>query len=872
MAADPPANTIAGILAHSARHRGDEPALLAPERHPLSHAALAAQTRRVVSRLRSLGITAKSRVAVVLPNGPEMAAAFVGIAAGCACAPLNPNYRRADFEFYLKDLRAAALLVEGGSRSEAVEAARSLGLRVIETIRLECAGEFDLAAGDGGGADWLEAGDTALLLHTSGTTSRPKLVPLTAANLAASAAHIEAALALTPADRCLNIMPLFHIHGLMAAVLATLKAGASTVCTDGVYAQSFFAWLREFRPTWYSAVPTMHQALVARAAGQAALLRECPLRLVRSSSAPLAPQVNAALEEAFGAPVIESYGMTEAAHQMASNPLPPQVRKPGSVGRAAGPDVAVMDAEGRLLEPGAIGEVVIRGPNVMSGYEANAAANLAAFTDGWFRTGDQGYLDGDGYLYLTGRLKELINRGGEKIAPREIDEVLLTHRAVKQAVTFAIPHAQLGEEIGAAVELRQGEQIDGGALREWAGARLAAFKTPRVILVVDEIPTGPTGKLQRVGLAQRLGLETLDDTRVTAEFVPPRNDREERMAALWRQLLGSTRIGVRDRFEALGGDSLLAARMLAAVSAAEGLELPYARFLREGTIESLAREIEAGLREPHSPLVPVQPRGDWPPLYCLPGHDGLLARIARLSAALGERQPVWVFDLARITGGSTIEGLAAACVELLHQRQASGPYRLLGVCFGGSVAFEMACQLEEAGERVEQLIMITALNPAWSKGQSWAGVARAVSAQFRLRARYHARSLRSMGPASRFRYVTSRIAAFFESRREDVAILAGARLEGRARHRRLSAAWNPRSRAGSALVIRETGRHPDAPALGWSGLIGGELRVEDVPFHPKGPLDPERVGAVAQIISRRLDTIETAARAEETRAVAPASL
>jgi acyl-CoA synthetase (AMP-forming)/AMP-acid ligase II len=307
---------------------------------------------RLACGLREAGIGPSDRVAVVLPNGPDMAAAFVGVAAAAACAPLNPSHTRRDFEFYLSDLRAKALLWEEDAPTQAPEAARSLGIQVITLRQRARAGKFDLPRG-GPASDpgWPGPGHVALLLHTSGTTSRPKLVPLSAANLTASAAHIANTLALGPSDRCLNIMPLFHIHGLMAALLASLGAGASVVCTDGVYSSSFFEWMRAFQPSWYTAVPTMHQGILGRAREHAELIHRVSLRFIRSSSAPLPPSVLAELEEVFQAPVIEAYGMTEAAHQIASNPLPPARRKPGSVGLAAGPEAAIMDEAGRLLPP-----------------------------------------------------------------------------------------------------------------------------------------------------------------------------------------------------------------------------------------------------------------------------------------------------------------------------------------------------------------------------------------------------------------------------------------------------------------------------------------------------------------------------------------
>ena len=345
------------------------------------------------------------------------------------------------------------------------------------------------------------------MLHTSGTTSRPKIVPLSQANVCASARNIRTALAFTARDRGLNIMPLFHIHGLIAGILAPLSAGGRVCCTPGFNALKFFGWMSDARLTWYTAVPTMHQAILGRAARNAEIIAANPLRLIRSSSSSLPPQVMTALEEAFGAPVIEAYGMTEAAHQMASNPLPPRPHYPGCVGLAAGPEIAVVDHDGAPLATGETGEIVIRGDNVMAGYENNAAANAEAFTrQGWFRTGDQGSLSPEGYLTITGRLKEIINRGGEKISPREVDEILMDHPAIAQCVTFAVPHDKLGEEVAVAIVLREDAEASEAEIRAFAASRLAAFKVPAKVLLLDEIPKGATGKLQRIGLARKLGL------------------------------------------------------------------------------------------------------------------------------------------------------------------------------------------------------------------------------------------------------------------------------------------------------------------------------------------------------------------------------
>jgi acyl-CoA synthetase (AMP-forming)/AMP-acid ligase II len=501
------------IVALLAAHPDHAPAFGAPDRPWLSYGALRALAAEVRADLAAAGVGRGDRVAIVLPNGPEMAAAFITVAQAATTAPLNPAYRREEFDFYLTDLRAKAIILPEGHEGPALDAARAHGLAVLRLQAGEAAGAFRLRAETRaeGAPDTAAPGpdDVALILHTSGTTSRPKIVPLLQSNVAASAGNIARTLALAPSDRCLNVMPLFHIHGLVAAVSASLSAGGSIWCAPGFDALRFFGWMEAARPTWYTAVPTMHQAILGRAARNAETIARVPLRFLRSSSASLPPQVMVELAQVFGAPVIEGYGMTEAAHQMTSNPLPPGAQIPGSVGLAAGPEVRIAhEVENRLVT--GTGEVVISGPNVTPGYEGNPEANAKSFFEAegrrWFRTGDQGSFDSEGYLTLTGRLKEIINRGGEKVSPLEVDAVLMDHPAVAQVVTFAIPHPKLGEEVGAAVVLREGAAATEAEIRAFAEARLAAFKVPRRIVILPEIPKGATGKLQRIGLAEKLGL------------------------------------------------------------------------------------------------------------------------------------------------------------------------------------------------------------------------------------------------------------------------------------------------------------------------------------------------------------------------------
>jgi acyl-CoA synthetase (AMP-forming)/AMP-acid ligase II len=589
--------TLPALLAAWAKSAPGAIALLAPGRPPLTYKSLADETAAAGAALRGFGIGRQERAALALPPGPECATAFLAVASVAAAAPLNPQYKSAEYEFYLGALRAKALITMEGL-DEAERAAQKLAVPVLRLRPKNAAGAFALEfPGTRSAAPESPAGpdDVALLLHTSGTTARPKLVPLTHANLLASARAVAAILKLSPADRSLCVMPLFHIHGLVAALLAPLASGGCVVVPAGFHALDFFAWLREFRPTWYSAVPSMHQSILAHAAKHEAEIAAARLRFVRSSSAALPPSVLAMLEKTFSCPVVESYGMTEAAHQMASNPLPPLPRKPGSVGPAAGPEIRILGEGGKFLGPGETGEVVIRGPNVTAGYLDNAEANEASFHDGWFRTGDLGKFDAGGYLTLVSRIKEIINRGGEKIAPREIEEVILSHADVAEAAAFPVPDKALGEEIGCAVVLKPGAKATPRSLREFAGRHLAYFKLPRHLLVVDAIPKGATGKVQRANLAKLLKIESASgfasDSGLASDATPPRTGLEKLLHGLWREVLRGEHFGIHVPFLDLGGDSILAAQLVARIRDRLSLPLTLADIWDTPTIAAMAARI-----------------------------------------------------------------------------------------------------------------------------------------------------------------------------------------------------------------------------------------------------------------------------------------
>jgi acyl-CoA synthetase (AMP-forming)/AMP-acid ligase II len=470
----------------------------------VTYRSLCDQVQTMADDLASLGIESGDRVATVLPNGLPAIVSFIAASVAGTAAPLNPGYREDEFSFYLQDTGAKLLLCLSDAASlPARKAAETVGIPVC-LLETSNTGVVSIAgAPKGKPAAPPSPDDIALVLHTSGSTGRPKRVPILHRNITASAKNIVAHYALTPEDVSLCVMPLFHVHGLVASTLSTLLSGGAVVVPAKFNPLSFWRTSRDTGATWYSAVPTIHSILLSRAGNERPVGAE-GLRFIRSCSAALPPEMMERMEQAFGAPVLEAYGMTEASHQMASSPQPPAARKPGSVGPGTGVQIGIMDDTGNLLAVEERGEVVIKGPNVVSGYENNPEANAKSYSDGWFRTGDQGFLDADGYLTLTGRLKELINRGGEKIGPREIDEVLLTHPAVAEAVAFGVPHATWGEEVVAAVVLKENSPATELELLAFCKERLADFKRPKKFYIVDTIPRTATGKIQRGAVAKAL--------------------------------------------------------------------------------------------------------------------------------------------------------------------------------------------------------------------------------------------------------------------------------------------------------------------------------------------------------------------------------
>ncbi len=456
--------TLPSLIATQAARTPDAIAIMGLDRKPLTYAHLQTCLEQASARLTKLGVLKGDRVAVALPAGPELAVCMLAITQVAVCAPLNPDYTANEFARYLDRLRPSTLIIQAGTARAALMPARERGLRILELAPTvaDSAGSFGISDVSGLRASTTavsssNADAVALVLQTSGTTAHPKIVPLTHVNLIAAARSIVAVLHLSETDVCLSVLPLFHIHGF-SALVSTLISGGCMVCPTSFSGPLFFDWVERFRPTWYTAAPTIHQAILAHAPAYRAQLEQHSLRFIRSASSALPLPVLTDLEQLFRVPIIEAYGMTEAAPQISSNPLPPGLAKRGSVGRAAGPEIAILDTAGNPVPAGVPGEVAVRGANITGGYADDPQANESAFDHGWLRTGDEGYLDDEGYLFITGRLREMINRGGEKIAPREVDEVLLAHSSVAEAATFALPHPTLGDEVAAAVVLHLGQR------------------------------------------------------------------------------------------------------------------------------------------------------------------------------------------------------------------------------------------------------------------------------------------------------------------------------------------------------------------------------------------------------------------------------
>ncbi len=597
---EPNPQTLFPIIQAHGRSCPEALAILSPDKKPISYGQLASHLEATALRLSQLGFRRGDRVAVSLPNTPEMATLYLAVSSVCACAPLNPSFLVDDFTASMTDLNAKALVTLRGEQNHSRTAALRSGIPILELDpNPDYAGLFTLIsdiAVDTAISEFVpaELDDVALALQTSGTSSRPKIVPMTHRNIYYSLNNNIDIFALTSADRCLNLMPLFHIGGLVAVTLASMAVGASVIYAPGFISYKVMDWLVELSPSWYAATPAVHKAILDQAHLQPEKVKQTHLRCIRSASSPLAPSIIAELEAVFAAHLLETYGMTEASSAVASTRLPPYVRKAGSVGLPPGSSrVCIMDEAGNMLSTNTLGEICIGGENVIAGYENNPVANAASYVNGWLRTGDLGYLDEDGYIFITDRVKEIINRGGEKVSPREVDATLLRHPAVKQAATFAIPHPTLGEDVAAAVVLQAGQTVSMQELRQFAASHLTDYKIPRQIVFLKEIPKNALGKIQRTGLAGKLKaeLESLRG-REAGQESGPRTESESAIQLIWQEVL-NVQVGIHDDFLVLGGDSLRAARILLQINERFDTDLQIGDIFDAPTVASMAAIVQS---------------------------------------------------------------------------------------------------------------------------------------------------------------------------------------------------------------------------------------------------------------------------------------
>lgn len=689
-------------------------------------------------RIREKVSVEKLRIAIVLPNGLEMSVSLLAMASIGAALPFNPTYTLSELESYFAETGVQALLTKGSSIPSARMAAERLGLIIIDLDDLKLDGSTfsplpKVAAP--------KPSDVALILMTSGSTGRPKKVPLTHRNICTSARDVCRSLQLQPQDRCLNMWEQFHIGGLVDLLLAPLHSGGTVISTAGFDASKFFELLRTARPTWFQGVPTSLGELVTYARRNKLVVDRGDLRLIRSVAAALSPALMLEIEGMFGLPIIQTLGMTEASPLIASTQLPPQIRKPGSVGISCGTAIAIFDSNWHRITDGKSGNIAVRGDNVFSGYEDDAAANAEAFRDGWFRTGDMGYIDSDGHLFLTGRTKELINRGGEKINPREVDDASLLHPAVAEAASFSVPHPTLGEDIALAVVSKQNLVVDIAELRAVLGQKLATFKIPRYIHIVDQLPRNVIGKIDRLKLAETYAAAQ----KATASTNQDLNEIETRIAEIWAQELNIQKIGPDDDFFRLGGDSLSGLRMFLAVEAAFSLNLPPDILTGLTTVREMARRVvvdgvpksgtkpvpEGHMTEeerhqivaimgmgripairPGSALKGVHRDGFRPPLIWF--FNSPATEMLELSRYIPADQPLYggysggkVFD----RGDAKLMQIARLYLPEILETFPTGELIIGGNCQGGRVGFMVAKLLLEAGRQVNTMCFLEFSHP-----------------------------------------------------------------------------------------------------------------------------------------------------------------
>jgi oxalate---CoA ligase len=733
-------STIYDLLASQVERWPDSMAVESVGSVRLTYRDLFGKVQTLMRALKARDVGNKGRVAIVLPNGPELAVSMLAVSSMATSVPFNPLYRAEEYKAYFDEIRVTHLLTIKDFKSKARIVANDRQLPIIElsndgSMTIATDG-MPAAAPDQGGPPLANPESIALILLTSGSTGRSKKVPLSHRNICVSVADICRTLELTPADRCLCMWEQFHVGGLVDLLLVPLASGGAVICAGGFSAPLFYALLSKKQPTWFQGVPTTLHELAAYASRFGADPKAAPLRFIRSVASSLSPQLMQEIETLFGVPVVQTFGMTEAGPLITTNSPPPGKRRPGSVGISCGPDIRIVSPEGQDLPNGTIGEIVIRGANVISGYEDAPEANAKSFRDGWFHTGDTGYIDDEGFVFLTGRLKEMINRGGEKITPQEVDDVLLTHPEIAQAASFSIKHRTLGEDVAAAIVLRTPGSVTETDVRSFVSQRLADFKVPKRVVFLDRMPRDPIGKINRMSLAilaeAQVDQATIDDRpmparahdpgaglrpvrrdalRVRARYQPPETDLQRRIAALWQEILNIDKVGLNDDFFDLGGDSLMATELSIGIQQRFVIILPPSTFLLRSTVSALATFLTGDVQaETDRCLIELQASGANPPLFLMHDMSGGLMAYRQLLHRLGRHRRVFGLQYpGGVHGSSPVASLVEmgkTYADAIRGVWPEGPYFLAGFSLGSQIAFQTASQLVASGGKVPVLALI----------------------------------------------------------------------------------------------------------------------------------------------------------------------
>ncbi len=837
-------------------HRNsDAIALIAPDHTRLTYRQLYEHTLSQAEALRAMGIQRHSRVAVVLPEGPELATAFLTVTQCAICVPVNPAFSESEFINYFEDVSATHLIVQAGEADLARQATRLRDMPVIELLPGSTAGLFTLSGRietHPAGHDPVEGADSALILTTSGTTSRPKVVALTHQLLCTRVIIRLPVYQISAADRLLNVMPMFHSSSLTHFLLS-LVAGASVICVRGFYAKDFFNWITELQPTWCSAAAAMYETVLTYAPPEP---RPHRLRFLRAGSMALPMAVQERLEATFAVPILQAYSSTEAG-AIAANPLPPRKAKPGSVGLPM-IDLQIVDANGQPLPVNTHGAIVVCGPSVIAGYENDDEATQQAFPDGWFRTGDTGYLDADGFLFLTGRIKEIINRGGEKIFPGEIEAVLRAHPYVRDATVFGIPDTQLGETVGAAAILQPGSTLDEKTLRIFVSERLTSFKVPRRIAFVTAFPRTATGKVKRGELAQALGF--IEE--ILPVFPPsesPLAPMQKAIMEIWSEVLGRApaEIDLHTRFKWVGGDSLSAVRVLAAIRTRLGIEATLIDLFDKATVaeqaQVLARIIDGGNQTRVDRwLVPLRAKGTRPPAFCVHALQGGVYFYETLLPYISPEHPVLGLQAVGVDGNvepfSTVDALVTHHLQQICARQPDGPYYLIGFSFGGRLALEIARQLKDDHQQRVHVLMIDDHLPANAASPRKRTAAQRFSTllfvAFRLPLRY--KRLYTLQLLQRFRRALSPQRGLFPVD-HDAHLPPDVRRVKEA-HKAAARNYIPRPFDGPVTYLRAAGDEVQVSLFReLNRIVRGKLTIIDIPGHHSSIMSTHIEGVGRQV-------------------------